>query len=240
MTLTSGPARAQLTLDVPPLSKTPIPLDDKPPSVPVGIAKGYPGFEADDGRYVPYSVHIVPRQKKLDRENFDEPVEPEEVDFPSRLSAVFTTPAHFPKWGFTQCGRQVPLRGLLIYEGMTVALGDHGEYEVRCTVEAPQTPVVVHLQLVVAKQVTEPTLDGNQYRQAELGTITLPPITLVPEENQNFIAHDSRDRHQPSRTYHIRQRGYSHVLRALSREIEDRQNWTVTRKGTARFGSVPD
>jgi hypothetical protein len=216
------------------------PLIDPPPVIPAGPGAGQAQFESDVGYNIPYSVHIVPREKQLEKEQFDELVEPQDVDFPSTLSAVFTSPAHFPKWGYSQCGKQVPLQGLLIYEGMTIAVGQRGEYELRCIVEAPLTPVVMNLQFVVSTQVEKPGTMESKYYQHPLGTITIPPVTVAAKEVEDFSRHDSLERHMRSRTFHIKVRGYSHILRKLNQESQQHQKWSITRKGNARFGSVPD
>ena len=59
---------------------------------------------------------------------------------------------------------------------------------------------------------------------------TRAPITLAPDADAS--------RYETSHTFVVRRRGYSHVLRGIVQE--NSETYSVTRCGTARFGSVSE
>jgi hypothetical protein len=60
-------------------------------------------------------------------------------------------------------------------------------------------------------------------------TLTLPPIVIVPERGFNG--------NYPGETWLVRQNGVSRMVGMM---VPDLDSCTVTRQGTARFGSWPE
>lgn len=200
--------------------------------VPVEDPENQPAFEYI--RDVPYSLWEVPLPETVERNairNRDE--DAVRSDFEAEFSAVFREAAHFPLHAFGSCGRTRLRDAALIYEGMTLAVAKSGEYEVRMVLEAPRRPVVIRMQLEVHEYVQDPRPSGTapQVAVVPIGTITLAPITLEPDWDA--------PRHQTSRTHRVRRGGYSHLLREVSL-AENSSSYTITRAGTARFGTIPD
>lgn len=191
--------------------------DANPPeTVVVGVGPGEARFKV-----MPY----VPDTFERKRTPFEIPVDPlseSETSVPVRppaaLYAVFERPAHFPLSGYSLEGWMIPREAAIVYEGMSLAVYGGGRYELRYAIEAPQTPVVVRLQLAVAH-------DG-----VPLGTITLPPVTVCPRPTH--CGH-------PSRTWLVICEGWSPALAGLDCS-PDAGRTTVCRAGTARFGSDPN
>jgi hypothetical protein len=135
----------------------------------------------------------------------------------------FHQAAHFPLPRFTIDGCPVATDGLLIYEGMRLTVYDDGTYDFSFTATVPEMPVTVRLQLVFARQDRIPP----EYR------ITLPPFRLEPKR-------DARPGDPQDYTFHVTHRGYSSLFQKpdlFTRAIVDK-TWTITRVGTARFGTA--
>ena len=172
----------------------------------------------------------------------------------------FHTPAFVPYPRFDITGRPVPGDGVLIYEGMRLAVDPiTGKYDLTFTATVPAMPVNLRLQLVflenkqtdvqdpvTGKWIKVPAQDAGRY------TLTLPPIRMEPPR-------DAQPGDPTPRTFHIAHRGYSSLFLDLSKlfpgakefapstQIKtDRPcgtdgpitcSWTVSRVGTARFGT---
>ncbi len=139
----------------------------------------------------------------------------------------FLDAAHVPIPRFTADGQPVCLDGLLIYEGMRLTVYPNGVYDVSFTATIPEMPVTLRLQLVVV-----PPDEAREYR------LTLPPLRFEPRA-------DARPGDPNGNTFHVAHRGYSGVF-ALHQPRrpatpggagEVNYGWTVTRVGTARFGT---
>jgi hypothetical protein len=146
---------------------------------------------------------------------------------PPDASAVFDEPAHFPLPAFGPFAEFAPQNALIIYEGMTLNVFQHGKYEVRFVAEAPQTPVVVRLQLRLD------FMSADNLTIARTSTITLPPITIRTDPDADPL--------QPSKSWRITHNGRSSaLLRAMQcAGACALRGVNVSRAGTARFGSIP-
>lgn len=129
--------------------------------------------------------------------------------------AVFETAAHFPHPAFGPSGEPVAQGAAVIYEGMIFTSLGNGNYEVRFIVESPLTPVTLRLQF------------GLWENGLQRGTVTLPPVTLCP--TPTVCGH-------PSHAWLVVHQGWSPVLARAGADCQ----FSVTRSGTARFGSKPD
>lgn len=168
---------------------------------------------------LPDSITTRHRPTKIEWDSLDStPSAPPAVD-PGALTAVFDTPAEFPRPGFTSLGGVFAKSGAVIYEGMTVSAEPSGRYEVRYVVESPKTPVILRLQLVVHQS-------GRP-----VGTLTLPPVTIVQD--------DESLPQEPSVAYLVRQKGFSHQLHRMLSTDPSGQTTSIVRAGTARYGGVP-
>lgn len=216
----SAPAEASQSSTLPVYPGERLPVDERVQQ---------PAFEGI--HVVPYSLWEVPLPKVVDRNAIPNRDDDAGLsDFEANFSAVFREPAHFPVLAFGSCGCTRARDAALIYEGMTLAVGKDGNYEVRMVIEAPRRPVVIHMQLQVHEYAQDPLLDGKLVA-VPVGTITLAPITLESDPDV--------PRHQTSRTFQVRRGGYSHVLREIEL-AESSSRYTITRVGTARFGRIPD
>lgn len=142
-------------------------------------------------------------------------------------SATFENAAHFA-FG-ADCAGQSPGndRPVVIYEGMTVTAADDGRYEVRFVVEAPDSNVILKLQLRLC----------DWGCQQEIGTITLPPVILSSSTTDDSFE-DTSVMSGATRTWVVRRTGYSRLL--TSAKCQNCQQLTVTRSGTIRIGQSPD
>lgn len=179
---------------------------------------------------------------------------PDEKDAKSNRAWVkeFHDPAHIAYPRFDIEGRPVPGDGLLIYEGMRLAVDPvTGKYDLTFTATVPAMPVTLRLQLVLVEnkltgaqdpvtkawiKVPDPT--ARRY------TLTLPPIRMQPP--RDAVAGDPTPN-----TFHIAHRGYSSLFLDPKRGTDDGRlyaadcppqgpidcTWLVSRVGTARFGT---
>lgn len=138
------------------------------------------------------------------------------------LDYRFDHPARFPlpTYGFN--GEHLERPGLLIYEGMRLAIRPDGRYQVRFTAGTPPMPVAFQLQFQLLDQCT-----GQPY------TLTLPPITLPTESKHaiSTVSHPPRAVFKDLQTIH--HEGYLPILE----NMYDFANVAVIRRtGHARFG----
>jgi len=122
----------------------------------------------------------------------------------------FFTPAHFPTREFGPRGETLEREGTVVYEGMRFAATNDGRYDVQFVVGTQGAPVTLRLQFLVQVGDKE---SGHRWR-----TITLPPITIAPQD------------HQPG-SHCVRHCGYSPALECASGKL-----CRVQRTGTARVG----
>ncbi|MDY3560347.1 hypothetical protein R5W23_001580 [Gemmata sp. JC673] len=144
----------------------------------------------------------------------------------------------------------------MIYEGMRLEIDPiTGKYDLTFTASVPAMPVTFRLQLVFVeakyKTIENPVREPNHPAtvqvldpEARKYTITLPPIRMQPPR-------DAEPGDPTPRTFHIAHRGYSSLFLDPKRGTsDDRTNvaschpqgpidctWTVSRTGTARFGT---
>jgi hypothetical protein len=138
------------------------------------------------------------------------------------LDYRFDHPARFPLPAYGSNGEQLEKPGVLIYEGMRLAIRPDGRYQVRFTVGTPAMPVTLQLQYQLLDECT-----GQTY------TLTLPSITL-PTENRPTLSTVS----QPPRAAFadfqtIHHEGYLPIFEDM---LEFRNMAVIRRNGTARFG----
>lgn len=130
---------------------------------------------------------------------------------------------------FTLDGERVPGNGLIIYEGMQLVVDpDSGKYDLTFTVTLPEMPANLRLQLVFRNKT------GEAY------TLTLPPIRLEPKR-------DAKAGDPAGWTYNVSHRGYSTLFRTVKSPVHRAADgehpaqitsaWTLSRSGTARFGT---
>ncbi|MBI1913275.1 MAG: hypothetical protein HYS12_00730 [Planctomycetes bacterium] len=131
--------------------------------------------------------------------------------------ARFDAPAHFPLPQFGLLGERLDGDGAMIYEGMHFVATPDGQYEVSFTVSVPSMPVTLRIQLFV----TDPR--GRTF------SLTLPPVALAPDPNfaGNYVG----------RSFQVRHAGHSRLIALAFPGLCD---CTLSRQGTARFGSWPD
>lgn len=137
----------------------------------------------------------------------------------------FARAAHFPVPRYDQMGNSLTRDGLLIYEGMRLIVHPDGAYDVEFTATVPNTPVTIHLQLVLTPRTP----------QFEPLRITLPPIRLEPP-SRTALGDPAAN------TFHVNHRGYFvHFDQARSARVHplpfNFDSWEVARYGTARFGT---
>tara|TARA_R110002111_G_scaffold240269_1_gene301956 strand:- start:17925 stop:18584 length:660 start_codon:yes stop_codon:yes gene_type:complete len=138
------------------------------------------------------------------------------------VDAVFLKAARFPINEFGTCGQVYETDAVIIYEDMVLQSQGNGNYLVKFVVETPNIPVTMRLQFVIQEQQC-----GNQGKYKSIGTITLPPITIDPsQQNSNSAGRFSVVTH----------RGYSNLLNKCHCELKTK--YKVVRRGTARFGSL--
>lgn len=155
------------------------------------------------------------------------PKRPSAEDDSPGYHAVWNDPAHFAQPDYGLDGMPVPRGAAVLYEGMSLVVHEGGQYELRYVVEAPRTPVTIHLQLQVTVE------------EVLVGTVTLPPVTLRHDNDfPNPVRSGGLPPRIPTRTWQVRSTGYSPVLRKLSGQ--NRVGMAVTRVGAARFGSLPE
>lgn len=208
---------------------------NEPLQVPAGQSNDQPQFEdlGGSGSIKPYSISEVPRPRRMDVSDISRERDRDDVrSITPAFTAVFREPAHFPVMGFTRGGEGIPYDLAVIYESMSVAVSEDGNYEVRLTVEAPRNPVVIHLQLALHKYTQDPQPAGTpaQVVAVPVGTVTLAPITLVPDDRISL--------YENSHTFTVRRTGYSEVLADI--KSGDAASYTITRSGTARIGAVSE
>jgi hypothetical protein len=124
--------------------------------------------------------------------------------------------AHFPLPGFGLRGETIDRPGAILYEDMRFAFDRDGHYNLRFSAEIPALPTTFHLQLHVQPHDAGPSF-----------TITLAPITLRPEKEENGLVQ--------SRTVHDHVvEGHSEILRRCYPQLG--AHATIRRTGSARFG----
>ena len=199
-----------------------VPVGDSPLIVPVGEPPGRARVE--DGKEwqnlpIPDAVDTLPEPRRIDGFGRSEQRTRETE---SAFVSVFEGPCHFAYMGYTRYGEQVPRDAFVIYEGMSVIVSPDGKYEVSFVAESPRLPVVLRLQLQMTERI------GLQ--EHPRGTITLAPIVILPDRDQ--------ERHSPATMNRIRRTGYTHLLRQIL--PEDDSTCYIRRTGSARFGSIPE
>ncbi len=142
--------------------------------------------------------------------------DPDQEDPPVR-DFRFDNAAHFPRPQFDRAGRAIPDQGLVIYEGMRLALYADGRYEVQFSASSPLMPTQVRLQLLLELD------SGHVY------TLTLPPLAVVLYEDELGLG----NRRAGERT--ISHQGYAPVVAQCLTHVVG-----VARRGTAQFGTGQD
>ncbi len=166
-----------------------------------------------------------------------------ETDF---FVAFFDRPAHF--------ARPIPFSptvidhsdGVLIHEGMTVAVRPKGEYELHFIVRSPPVPLKLRISLNVlnrefsrlplpAPEANFPAV-SNQKRNSGIfavskiaGEITIPDISLIPTETE-----------RQSRSYlywKVSHRGYSTLLEKYLSAADKVDSVRMLRAGSVRYVS---
>jgi hypothetical protein len=142
----------------------------------------------------------------------------------------FEQAAHIPLPRFAPDGCPLPAEGLLIYEGMRLAVYDDGSYDLSFTATVPDMPVTLRLQLVFETCAHDPSA---------LRLITLPPIWMAPRRDAKLGDVDAT-------TFHVAHRGYSSLFRcdqqpllgllSTGRRVITKDT-PLYRVGTARFGT---
>jgi hypothetical protein len=138
------------------------------------------------------------------------------------LDYRFDHPARFPLPAYGLNGDHLEKPGMLIYEGMRLAIQPDGRYQVRFTAGTPPMPVVIQLQFQIVNQCT-----------SQLYTLTLPPITLPAESKQSMstVLHPPRSAFADLQTIH--HEGY---LPLFEDAIDFGNVVVIRRSGNARFG----
>lgn len=202
---------------------------DSPPNPvpvnPISVWVPIPSAEFQTGKVFD-AFNALPSVDRISRSQARLPdAESAQAEAPDWRRAIFAGPAHFPLPAFDQYAARTLGEAAVIHEGMALTVLDpHGNYELRLVVEAPRTRVTLRLQLHV--DCVEPAPGAVQ--RAQVGTITLPPMTLDPDDRET--AED------PAAVWLIQHRGNSPVLRQV---YGDPGSHEVRRTGTARFGTVP-
>jgi hypothetical protein len=153
----------------------------------------------------------------------------------------FHAPAQVPYPQFDRDGQPLPLQGLIIYEGMRLTVyPETGQYDLTFTATVPNMPVTLRMQL----EFRNPKRDAKP--EEKMFTLTLPLIRLQPPR-------DARPGDPQPMTFHIAHRGYSSLFLEQPPEYQLLAKapaivpcpvlppitceWTLTRTGTARFGT---
>lgn len=147
-------------------------------------------------------------------------------------SHVFHKAARFTQPRFDMYQQRLEGDGLLIYEGMKLTVDENtGIYDLTFTATAPPTPVTIRMQLHFQRN------DGFIEDPIRL---TLPPIRIEA---------DQKATNDVGTTLRVNHRGYSELFqskdRADSSDFKNhkdtptirKNNFTIIRTGTARFGS---
>lgn len=171
---------------------------------------------------------------------------------------TFDRPAHFPMPGFDALGCPSDRPGLLIYEGMRVAVREKGQYDVNLTVSIPDRPVTLRLQLKLVFDREQPGTYGKEpvYPPPRVFTLTLPPIELNPVQRAADLDLGQPPLRDTSRlTFYVNHQGYSSLLEDFEDEARQvhaggvkpwrKDEQAIPRKvelyrdGSARFGTTP-
>jgi len=138
------------------------------------------------------------------------------------LDYRFDHPARFPlpAWGLNHEYLERP--GVLIYEGMRLAIRPDGRYQVRFTIGAPAMPVTLQIQFDLMDHCT-----GQAY------TLTLPPITIPPECKPTAATAGQAPKAAYENLQTIHHEGYLPILDGYP---QSESIHVVRRTGTARFG----
>lgn len=156
-----------------------------------------------------------------------------DLDLQGRWVKEFADAAQFPLPRYDLNRTLMPGDGLLIYEGMRLTVyPKSGIYDLEFTATVPETPVTVRLQLEFARPLVVGSIEPGcgPYR------LTLPPIRLEPNR-------DAKPGDTAANTFNVHHRGYSSLFSDSTPPsvCESKPligcGWSVTRKGTARFGT---
>ena len=200
-----------------------------------GLAWAVAGVVAEEeteyGRRRP--PEVVPKVTPITSDDATDWVDPPR---PKSFSQVFAGPARLPWWVFDRVGNPVEDDALVIYEGMEVTVNRKGEYDLRFRVEAPVAEITLRLQFAITSQ------DERTLAKVHHGTITIPPIRISPETQEDL---DST-----SQSFIVTYSGKSETLKQLLIPVCQKCNSDqpsrlsdhgiqLTRAGTARFGGPP-
>ena len=129
--------------------------------------------------------------------------------------ATFRDACHFP----AELGTAAP--GVVIYEGMQLALQSNGDYGVSFFAEIPRSCVTVRLRFVVWG------VESGEF--VRLGSINVAPVVL---KSSSLLSSQFG-----SETVRVQASGNSAAIPEL---LKSNQRVVVRRSGTARFGMVPE
>jgi hypothetical protein len=132
----------------------------------------------------------------------------------------FDQPARFPIPAFGLAGESLEEPGVVIYEGMRLAIRPDGRYQVRFVAETPAMPVTMRLQFILADQWTGTTVP-----------LTLPPITIPAEPSPKRSATQGTVRPVAARQQNIHHEGRLPILDLSPEGLQ-----VVSRSGVARIG----
>ena len=132
----------------------------------------------------------------------------------------FDQPARFPIPTFGLAGEPLEEPGVVIYEGMRLAIRPDGRYQVRFVAETPAMPVTMRLQFILADQWT-----------GAIVPLTLPPITIPAEPSPKKSATQGTVRPVAARQQNIHHEGRLPILDLSPEGLQ-----VVSRSGVARFG----
>jgi hypothetical protein len=131
----------------------------------------------------------------------------------------FDMPAHFPLPTYGSAGERINNKGLLIYEGMRLAIRDDGRYQIRFVAGTPAMPVEMELQFLLRD------MRGRHF------TVTLPPIRIPEKSKPKHLSERRRVPPVYSEIQTVHHEGY------LPAFDEQWKHLTIVRRsGTARFG----
>jgi len=138
------------------------------------------------------------------------------------LDYRFDHPARFPLPSWGPYHEYLERPGVLIYEGMRLAIRPDGRYQVRFTIGTPAVPVTLQIQFELADHCTNQTY-----------TLTLPPITIPSETKPRSTTAGQLPKAVFEDLQTIHHEGYLPIFDGYpaSESVQ-----VVRRTGTARFG----